>query len=75
MALQREKGKRKKKIKMEKIALKDGNKFGKVVYETTFYIVELEDGETYAYADLNGWDAGEVKDMDSLEETIEVVEK
>lgn len=59
---------------MEKIALKDGKKIGKVVYETTLYIVELEDQETYAYADLNGWDAGEVKDIDGLHETIEIID-
>ncbi len=75
MALHRKKGKRKKKIRMEKIALKDGIKFGKVVYETTLYIIKLEDGETYAYADLGVWDAGEVKDMDGLDETIEIEEK
>lgn len=65
----------KKKIAMEKIALKDGKRFGKVVYETALYIIELKNGTTYSYADLNGWDAGEVKDMDGFDETIELVEK
>lgn len=60
---------------MEKIAYKDGKRIGTVVYETTLYIVELnKDGETYAYADLGGWDAGEVHDTDGLEETIEFKE-
>lgn len=60
---------------MEKIALKDGKKLGKVVYETTLYIVELKNGETHSYADLDSWDAGEVRDLDGLKETIEIKEK
>ncbi len=60
---------------MEKIAYKDGKRIGTVVYETILYIVEMDkDGETYAYADLGGWDAGEVRDTDGLEETIEFKE-
>lgn len=61
---------------MEKIAYKDGKRIGAVVYETTLYIVELDkDGETFAYADLDGWDTGEVRDTDGLEETIVFKEK
>ena len=60
---------------MEKIAYKDGKRIGKVVYETALHIIEMdEDGETYAYADLCGWDAGEVRDTDGLDETIDIVE-
>lgn len=60
---------------MEKIAYKDGKRIGTVVYETILYIVEMDkDGETYAYVDLGGWDAGEVRDTDGLDETIEFKE-
>lgn len=58
---------------MEKIAYKDGKRIGTVVYETTLYVVEMDkDGETYSYADLGGWDAGEVRDIEDLDETIEI---
>lgn len=57
---------------MKKTAYKDRKRIGKVVYETILYVVKMDiDGETYSYADLGGWDAGEVRDSDGLEETIE----
>ncbi len=59
---------------MEKIAIKNGEKLGRVVYETTLYIIKHdEDGETFAYAELEDWDVDEVKDMDSLHETIDII--
>ncbi len=59
---------------MEKIAIKNGKKLGTVVYETMLYIIKHdEDGETFSYADLGNWDAGEVKDMDSLHEMIDII--
>lgn len=62
-------------METNKVAYKDGKRIGKIVYETTLYIIKMDDdSETYAYADLCGWDVGEVKDTDGLHETINVVE-